>query len=311
MEIGSGIHRYRWIEHWARIPEGKGSRENGRTHGVVEVESGNILVFHQADPAVLIFDPSGRLLDRWGNRFSGAHGMTLVREGGTEFLWLTDEFSGEVTKTTLDGRTVDSIDRPEHPAYQRGKYAPTWVAVNETRFGGNGDVWVADGYGTGLVHRYDAKGRYLQSISGEEGGGRFDCPHGIMFDTHLGTPELVVADRGNKRLQIYSAEGTYLRTFGSDVLRCPDTAVFAFNHFYVPELTAQVTILDREGSLVCRLGDDEQTCSVDGWPNHPGHLVHEGKFVAPHSLTVDRHGNIFVVEWKVGGRITKLERLAP
>jgi peptidylamidoglycolate lyase len=116
---------------------------------VVVTEGGNIVVFHQAKPAVLVFDADGKLLSAWGDNFSGSHGMTLVKEGAVEYLWLTDQYSAEVVKTTLDGRVVMTLQKPDHEIYQRGMYSPTWVAVNEERFGGNGDIWVADGWSRG------------------------------------------------------------------------------------------------------------------------------------------------------------------
>jgi len=54
VESQAGI--YRWIENWAVIPDTPRGRENGRTHGVAVSTSGSVLVFHQAVPAVLIFD---------------------------------------------------------------------------------------------------------------------------------------------------------------------------------------------------------------------------------------------------------------
>ena len=116
MIIGEGNHRYRWVDHWAAIPDTPTGRMNGRTHGIAVSESGHVLVFHQADPAVLVFDMSGKLVDAWGDRFIGAHGMTLVKEGNVEFLWLTDQDSGEVVKTTLDGTMVQTLPRPVHNA---------------------------------------------------------------------------------------------------------------------------------------------------------------------------------------------------
>lgn len=114
MIIGEGRHRYRWINQWAVIPDTPSSRQNGRTHGVVVAESGNVLVFHQASPAVLVFDSNGAILDAWGERFPGAHGMTLVREDDVEYLWLTDQDTAEVVKTTLDGTTMLRLDPPRH-----------------------------------------------------------------------------------------------------------------------------------------------------------------------------------------------------
>jgi hypothetical protein len=307
--IGEGRHRYRWINRWAVVPDTPSSRTNGRTHGVVVAEAGQVLVFHQANPAVIVFDANGGILDAWGDRFPGAHGMTLVREGETEYLWLTDQDTAEVVKTTLDGTMILSLDPPKHKAYDKGKYSPTWVAVNEERFGGNGDIWVADGYGMNLVHCYDKGGRYKASLSGADGAaGAFSCPHGIMFDYRKGKPELTIADRGNKQFQVYDGNGNFRGSF-HDGLSAPCTAIIVGSELFVPELNAKLTVLDRNNRFVCHLGDNEATCSIHGWPNHPQKLIMEGKFNSPHSMAADADGNLYVVEWIIGGRITKLERV--
>ena len=308
MNIGEGRYRYKWTERWTVVPDTPSSRQNGRTHGVVVTESGNVLVFHQANPAVLVYSSGGVLLDAWGSKFPGAHGMTLVKEGEDEFLWLTDQDTAAVVKTTLDGKTVQSLPAPGHAAYREGKYSPTWVAVNEERYGGNGDTWVADGYGMNLVHRFDKSGRYRGTLSGEEGkGGKFNCPHGIMFDYRRGRPELTIADRGNKQFQVFDQDGRFLRTF-NDGISCPCAAIMIGSELFIPELNAKLTVLDRDNKLVCHLGDNEQTCSVKGWPNHPKNLIEPGKFNSPHSMAADASGNLFIVEWILGGRILKLEK---
>jgi DNA-binding beta-propeller fold protein YncE len=274
---------------------------------VVVSETGKVLIFNQAQPGVVVFDPEGRLLNAWGDRFLGAHGMTLVKEGKVEYLWLTDQRSGEVVKTTLDGRTVQNILPPEIAIYKHGGFVPTWVAVNEERHGGNGDIWVTDGYGKNLVHRYDKAGRYLNSISGEEGAaGAFKCPHGIWVDTRKAEPELYIADRGNKRIQVYSVTGTFKRCFGSDILTSPCGFVTLGDNLYIPELRARLAILDKQDKLVCYLGDNEKVCDIPGWPNHKPELIEAGKFNSPHGMAVDPAGNIYVAEWIVGGRLTKL-----
>lgn len=308
MRIGTGNQTYEWIDNWARIPDTPSGRENGRTHGVVVSESGDVLVFNQANPGVLVFGADGRLKNAWGDRFGGAHGMTLVKEGGTEYLWLTDQFSAEVVKTTLDGRTVMNIQKPDHPVYAKANYAPTWVAVNEERFGGNGDIWVTDGYGSFYIHRYDKTGRYLGSINGEEGKtGAFSCPHGIWVDNRKPVPELYVADRSNKRIQVYDAEGVYKRAFGADFLTSPDGFITHGEFLMMPELYARLTILDGDDKLVCHLGANEEVVQVKGWPNIHDHLK-PGKFNSPHGMAADAAGNLYCVEWITGGRITKLAK---
>jgi len=309
MRIGTGNQTYEWIDNWVRIPDTPSGRENGRTHGVVVSESGDVLVFNQANPGVLVFGADGRLKNAWGDRFSGAHGMTLVKEGGTEYLWLTDQFSAEVVKTTLDGRTVMNIQKPDHPVYAKASYAPTWVAVNEERFGGNGDIWVTDGYGSFYIHRYDKTGRYLGSINGEEGKtGAFSCPHGIWVDTRKREPELYVADRSNKRIQVYDAEGMYKRAFGADFLTSPDGFITHGEFLMMPELFARLTILDGDDRLVCHLGSNEEVVQVKGWPNIHDRLQ-PGKFNSPHGMAADSSGNLYCVEWITGGRITKLAKV--
>jgi sugar lactone lactonase YvrE len=269
-----------------------------------------VLVFNQGRPGVLRFDPKGKLVNAWGDRFGGAHGMTLTREGDQEFLWLTDQNSGEVAKTTLDGETVLSIRPPEHPIYAAGKrFVPTWVAVNEERFGGNGDVWVTDGYGSSHIHRYTKTGGYVSTINGTEGkAGAFSCPHGIRFDYRHGQSELYIADRSNRRIQVYDASGKYLRHFGADFLHSPCMFDVWGDYLLVPELFGRVSILDKNDKLVAYLGCNDGIEKREGWPNQRGH-VGEGRFNSPHAMTADAAGNLYVVEWIVGGRVTKLAKV--
>ena len=318
MQIGNGKYTYEWVDNWARIPDTESGRQNGRTHGIVVTEAGRVIVFHQASPAVLVFDADGTLLDSWGDSFTGAHGMTLVKEGDQEFLWLTDQDSQAVVKVTLSGEVVMSIPRPDLPIYKDSPYHPTWVAVNEERNGGNGDIWVTDGYGAGLVHRHDKQGNYLGSINGMEGAsGAFACPHGILFDSRKPSPELLISDRGNHRVQVYDGDGVYKRTFGEDFLTSPDCFVIAGEDLIIPELFASVAILDSDDNLACRLGDNPSVRDATGlplrdelgWPQVDPSLLRAGLFNSPHHAAVDAVGNLYCVEWIVGGRITKLVKV--
>lgn len=303
--------KYEWIDNWVTIPDPRNTptgRADGRTHGVAVSSIGDIFIFHQADPAVLRYDADGNLKASWGSRFPGAHGLTLVEEDGNELLWLVDSEEGTIVKTTLDGEELLELSRPDHQAYADGaKYSPTWVAVNEQRFGGNGDVWVADGYGSGLVHRYDHRGNYLLTITGEEGtGGTFSCPHGISFRHSDAAPELFIADRGNRQIQVYDSDGRFKRAFGSDVLNSPCVIAFHDGRLVIPELLARIAILEPDGQLVGYIGENDDAHGTEGWPNVAAEHLKPGHFNSPHSLAVDARGNLYVVEWIIGGRITKL-----
>jgi hypothetical protein len=142
-------------------------------------------------------------------------------------------------------------------------------------------------------------------LDGTEGSGRFDCPHGIWFDSRKRPMELYVADRGNHRIQVYDAQGKHLRTFGEDFLTSPDIFVADQERLIIPELDGRVTILDVDDRLICHLSDNEQICLDPAWPDKTPLLA--GKFNSPHAAAADA-GDIYVVEWRVGGRIVKLER---
>jgi len=77
----------------------------------------------------------------------------------------------------------------------------------------------------------------------------------------------------------------------------------------VSELVAGITVLDSGDRLVGRLGFQSGADSLQGWLNNH-EWVQEGKFNSPQSAAADAQGNIYVVEWISGGRVTKLERVS-
>lgn len=294
---------YRWHENWVSIPKPPGRPENSRTHGIAVARSGRVYVFHQSVPAMLVYGQDGHLLGSWGD-YPGAHGLTLVEEQGEEFFWLTDQERAVVEKTTTDGRIVFHLMPPIYADHE--PYVPTWVAVNEVRYGGNGDIWVADGYGSCRVSRYDAAGNHLLTLDGTEGAGRFNCPHGVWFDCRKRPMELYIADRGNRRVQVFDEQGSYRRCFGEDVLTSPDGFTFDGDRLIVPELHGRVTVLDAYDGLICHLGENKSACDDPSWPDD--NPLQQNKFNSPHAAAADVFGNLYIVEWRLSGRILKLEK---
>jgi hypothetical protein len=133
-------------------------------------------------------------------------------------------------------------------------------------------------------------------------------------DRRSGAPLLYVADRGNARVQVLDMSGATVRTFGTDFLLSPSVFATFGEYLIIGELNARVTVLDGSDRLVAYVGENTEVCSVDGWPNSrdaDGKLIRQrllehGKFNSPHGLAVDAHGNIYVSEWLIGGRFTKL-----
>ncbi len=335
MRVGIGTASYEWVDRWAKIPPSDSARLGWAHHGVAVSKTGEVISFHQGDPTMLVFDPSGRLERTWNISVADAHGITLVEEGGTEFLWIADNgrkrqydisyeypqsperFSGKVVKTTLDGEIVMELEKPDLEIYRGGNYSPTFVVVNEQQAGGDGDVWVADGYGENHVHQYTKNGDYVGSINGSEGtAGLFNCPHAIFIDRRRPEAELYVADRTNKQVQVYTLDGNFKRSFGSEFLSSPSGFVTDGDRLVVAELRARLAVLDQGDNLICYLGENEEVCRVDGWPNNrdsngdlvPTNLLEAGKFNSPHGMAIDGEGNLYVAEWLIGGRFTKLAK---
>jgi len=297
--------RWSWHESWLNLPAPEEAGHERRTHGVTVLRDGRIVVFHQSVPAVLIYSREGELLAKWG-RYPGAHGLTRVMRGGEEALWLTDETLAVAELADLSGRVLARLERPDHPVYREKKFIPTWVA-EEAEDGRPVRLWLADGYGSHLVHAYDGEGRYEFSLSGG-GAGEFNCPHGIAVDPRPGRAgRLLVADRGNRRVQEFDRAGNYLGCWGADFLHSPDGFDFRGEHCVIAELLGRVTVVDGRNRLVEYLGEQKNATELPGWPNVEPALVRPGFFNSPHAAAWGQRGEVHVVEWIKGGRVTRLE----
>ncbi len=314
-----GPFEFKADHHWAKLPP---DIQPGNTHGVVEDGAGRIYIANQSRHAILIFDAEGHYLTSWGESYaSGAHGLAIHREGGNEFLYLSNTSLEEVVKTTLDGKVIWKIGTPPIPSIydDKKRFSPTETAVAP-----DGTVYVADGYGQPHVHVYDREGRYLSTFGGPGAApGQLAQPHGICVDAREGRPTVLVANRANRRIDRFSLEGAFQETIiGPEYLRFPCTAVLSGNELYVPDLFGRVSIFDRHHHRVTHLGDylegrewnkpwgsfHELDPGLAGYPNIAHAHRRPGRFSSPHGLCVDHAGDVFVVEWIPDGRITKLTR---
>lgn len=312
MKLGAKNHTYELVDNWAQVPAGV---QLGYTHWVVCDQQDHVHVFNQSKDAVAVFDQDGKFLRSWGAEFAkGAHGMFYTVEQGKEFLYLVDYEIPVVAKYTLDGKEVFRLKTPPHEAYAQGGYKPTHVCVSPV----NGDIYTFDGYGKNLVHRYDAKGAYLNSFGGEgDQPGQMRCPHGGCIVQRPGkAPELYVADRANVRVQVFTPEGKHVRFITGEGLQYPCNVYTAHGDVYIPDLFGCVIIWGPDDKLVAKLGANPDIPEVGGWPKLAGYpnLPKEqripGRFISPHGLGIDSKKDLYVVEWISDGRITKLKKLA-
>ena len=161
--VGHNGFTYRVVPNWGVLDAGKNPVND--CHEMVQDAGGRIfLLTNETKNNVLIYDKSGKLLDSWGTSYPGAHGLTLANEGGEQVLFICDTDRHQVIKTDLKGRELLKLDYPR----ETGVYAypstfkPTETAVNPA----NGDIYVADGYGSNYITQYDRAGKLIRFWGG-------------------------------------------------------------------------------------------------------------------------------------------------
>jgi sugar lactone lactonase YvrE len=312
--LGEGAHRYEAIHDWGALPA---SIKYGNTHGVCEDSHGRIYVHHtvnstsESSDTMVVFDQKGKFIKSWGKDFKGgAHGLHIHKEGANEYLYLCDTKRALVVKTTLDGEEIFTVGYPKESEQYKPKadgkpikYSPTNLAIAP-----NGDFYVGDGYGSSYINQYNSKGEYIRTFGGMgKGPGDLNCPHGLIVDLRDANPTLIVADRGNSRIQRFTLDGKHIEFIKGTNLPCHFN-MFKNGDVVVPDLGARVTLLDRDNQVITHLGDD----SANNWKDlrkQPRDKFVPGKFICPHGACFDHAGNIYVVEWVEVGRVTKLQKV--
>jgi len=304
--LGEGAHRYKLDPTWGRLPAGM-----GYGFGCAIVVDGKDRVFvtsRSVSPCVAIFSPDGTLEATWAGDFATkvgitpervaatAHGLYWSKEADGEFFYFTENKPGNrVYKTDLEGNVLYELGAVEKPGSAAQAFTfdnPTDVAVAP-----NGDIYIVDGYGSQLVHQFDKDFRHKKTIGGPgTEHGKFKTCHGIWVRTIGGEPEITIADRANDRLEVFDLDLEYKRTI--EGVRKPCCFYQHDDKLFVPELDARVSIVDKDDRLVAHLGDGAgvDKAKVEDHPE---------VFFAPHALTLDSKGNLYVIEWLPNGRPRK------
>jgi sugar lactone lactonase YvrE len=308
--LGQGAWRFEVDPGWAKVPAGV---TLGPTHGGVAVDkAGNIYVSSDGPNGILVFDKSGKYLRGLTQELSGIHGLLIRQEGNKEYIYGARAGAGQAVKASLDGKLEWTIDVPkqsgfyDQPADEKKKptpFKPTGIAI-----GPDNRIYIADGYGASVIHMYSADRKYLKTIGTKgEGEGQFKTCHGIALDTRYGTPRLLVADRENKRLVHLDLDGKWLGVLASD-LRRPCSISFRGDYAAIAELQGRVVITDKAGKIVSTLGDNPDQKQWAAFKLEP-EFWRDGIFIAPHGLSFDKDGNLFVQDWNFTGRFTKLKKV--
>jgi DNA-binding beta-propeller fold protein YncE len=328
--VGSGRFVFDFDDQWASGHH-DGTSDGWAHHGIAVTVDGRVVTFHERSSQVQVIDPGGSLLHTFAVELTEAHDLVIAGEDDQECLWICDNGSkrrrqpdgdyapspkplrGAVVRYSLSGTEQLRLSTPDLDVYARGDYCPGALAVHEERFGGTGEIWVADCYGQSLVHHFDNERRYLDTLDGTAGAGRFHHPHAVHIDRRGPQPRLYIADRGNKRIQVFDLDGRFVRAFGEDYLLSPSGFAAYGDHLLVTELHSRIAVVGPDDELVTYLGaHDEAGLARPGWPNTLSAAgpvrppLAKGEFNTPHGIATDADGNVYVSEWLIGGRLVKL-----
>jgi peptidylamidoglycolate lyase len=322
--IGHGKYKYKIVKGWGA--DNFANNPVNDCHEMVQ-DKNKRLIFctNEVKNNIIILDKSGKYISSWGHDYPGAHGLTLSNENGEEFLFLTDTNKGEIYKLTLDGKEVLKLSYPsESGVYNdkdKVKFSPT-----ETAIAPNGDIYVADGYGSSYILVYDSKGKFKNIFGGNTGKTEgLVQAHGVCIDTRdKANLKVIATSRSENKFKIYGLDGKYESTYdfpGSYVCR----AVIRNKDLYFPVIISRpdqnvkddwnsksgfVLVLDKNNKIISAPGANEFV--YEG--NIPKRMIQadnvKGIIKHCHDVCIDDEDSIYIPQWNSDkGYPVKLQRV--
>jgi hypothetical protein len=303
--MGCGIMTFETVPGWGLRPDGTSAL--GPTHGAVVIDKeGNIYV--SANKGVVVFDESGKVIREYlGDNYSQLHDMEIRNEEGTDYIYGARNNNAEGIKFKAHGgEIVLRLPFPKESGLNLMKFNPTAITVAP-----KGDIFLADGYASDYIFKFDKSGKYLKHF-GQKGNGlkEFSTAHGMTLDTRYDPPRLLFCDRNHApkgRLLHYDLEGNFIEEVITG-LGMPTSAAIQGDYVSVPDLHGRLVILDKNNTIMAVLGHNPDPAKRVNY-NVPQDQWIEGIFSGTHGSYWDKDGNLYVQDWNVSGRIMKLVRV--
>ncbi len=262
--VGSGEYTYEMEADWAKVPEGWAMP----TAAVFGDSEDRVYAFNRdSEHPVCVFDKAGNFLWSWGQGLiTFAHAILIDKD---QHVWLVDRNTHEIHKYTKEGAHVMTIGRrgvrsdtgvdPEDyssTAFETVTHGgppfnmPAGIALND-----EGQIFIADGYANARVHKFTPQGELIQSWGGPgDGVGEFRLPHGIWIDR---TGRVLVADRENDRVQVFTQDGEYISTWPTKLIGPALFYVDSDDTVYIPEHNGGLfSVLSLDGEMMAQWGSE-------------------------------------------------------
>jgi hypothetical protein len=269
--VGSGKFTFEVDKEWGR--RDGGLSEFGLVSGVAGDSQDRVYLFiRQPVAEILVLDPEGKLLSRWGaGQFVEPH---MISIDDRDEIYATDISAHTVTRWTLDGTLLQTWGTPGTTGAPGAPFNKPTRAVRTP----DGELYVSDGYGQQRVHRFGADGA-LKHSWGEQGTGpgQFALPHAVCVDPR---DRVLVCDRENARVELFDRAGAYLGEWPN--LANPMQIYVRDDVLYMAESNQRVSIMTLDGDVLARWGS--KGSAPDQFTN------------APHSIWADSRGDVYVTE---------------
>jgi sugar lactone lactonase YvrE len=210
----------------------------GEAAGVAVNSKGHIFVYSRGGsstgPAfgntasqVLEFGADGKFVREIGKNLYAWSFAHTVRIDKDDNIWATDKGSDMIVKFNPQGRVVMVFGRKpeasdaEAKPYERNLEKPLphqdgrFRQPTDVTWGPDGTIYISDGYVNSRVAMISKDGDWIKSWGQKgKGPGEFNLVHSIAADAK---GNVYVADRNNRRIQVFDGDGNFQREIKIDV----------------------------------------------------------------------------------------------
>ena len=330
--------RYRSVPDFLKLPP---DLYLGEVAGVAVNSKGHVFVFSRGNPTgpaygaaaaqLLEFGADGKFLREIGHNlyaWSFAHSVKIDKDNN---IWVADKGSDMVIKFTPQGRVAMVFGRKQeasdegteplrHPKPPLPPVDGMFRQVTDMAWDAAGNTYISDGYINSRVAKVDKDGNWIKSW-GEpgDGPGQFSTPHSIAVDAQ---GNVYVADRGNRRIQVFDDEGKFLRQVTIDVPVPPNARPAIGNK---PTATTGAMAPGAPWTVCITPGPHQVLFSSDAYPGRIYKLSLDGKVLGVlgesgkqlkqfgwiHEMACPSENELYVAEllnWRVQKLILGAER---
>jgi DNA-binding beta-propeller fold protein YncE len=171
----------------------------------------NVWVVDQMSTQVIKFDPNGRIQMVLSRKPEAMRVPALPMAVPPDTYALVPPRPPQPPAAAAGAGPVAGAPAAGGPLPGAGANGEQFNRPTDVAWDSAGNIYVADGYGNSRVAKYDANGKWVKNWgSTGSADGQFRVVHGIAIDA---TNLVYVADRDNKRIQVFDTDGNFKTQF--------------------------------------------------------------------------------------------------